>query len=169
MSETDVFSAELQQIVEANNAPKKKRGRQLGTPNRNTATRKLGNLKEQFDTLLRTGNAVFQSVKPQLAIYALNDEEIAKLRDALVVEFNANPKLQKMVTAFGSVSPHIALVSALGSIAIARYYLYQTIKLRGIRQTEQPDYAPEYVEHPEPVNMAPENGNSEPRIASVWP
>lgn len=138
MSETEDF---LLDVPEA--APK--RGRKPGATSRKGIT----NLREQLEGFLTLANIGIFSLAPSKAIYALREDEIHALSEALAEEIIGSPTALKFMTSANNASKHIKLVTVIFSITTSRIMLANAVKKE--TPNAEPDTSPEQAENIYPL------------------
>lgn len=124
-------SAENAEPKRGRGRPRKEGGSSAQISSSNKGRFSIAKTRDTIGSLLEMGNQFFISqnqTKPYTLMYALQPTEIGPLADALAGEVAASPKLQKLMTGAGKVSPHMTLAFCLGSMTVSRYLMYQAVK-----------------------------------------
>lgn len=122
---------ELENLLKEPEQTKPKRGRPKGSKNGQSSRaprRPSANMRGQIGNVLRAANFAFVQMANQYALYAIREDEIDPLAAALEIEINSSARMQKLLGSAGKISPHIALISILGQMAMTRYALYSATK-----------------------------------------
>lgn len=134
-SDNDFFEAVRQQEEETTFKPK-------GRGSRTSSKFKITDVRKNMNTLVTSANQVVVNFT-RFGKYALNNDEIKLLADALAAEIEASPRLQKLAAGASKVGPHMQLIQAAGIIFLPRYLQY-VADTKGETATESETYsAPE--------------------------
>src|SRR5574341_1052793 len=97
--------------------PKSRRGRKSKTPGLTLTPRQI---REEINGLIRMANALSPYLIPRHPEWALQEDEIGALTEALALEVESFPQIMQWTNRIGRLTPHLILAQVAVGIVVRR-------------------------------------------------